>query len=44
MKTIVINGNAVEVSIETAKRIEHIASEKKIPLSEAIILCLQKVI
>lgn len=44
MKTIIINGNTVKVSVETAKRIEHIASEKKIPLSEAIILCLEKVI
>lgn len=44
MQTIEINGNAVQVSLETAKRIEHIASEKKITLSEAIVLCLQKVI
>ena len=44
MKTIIINGKAIEVSVETAKRIEHVAEERKIPFTEAINFCLEKVI
>lgn len=44
MKTILINGESVKVSIETYKRIEKTASEKDITFSEAISFLLEKVI
>lgn len=44
MKTILINGTEVRISVETFKRIEKIATEKKIPVNEAISFCLEKVI
>lgn len=44
MKTIRINGLDVQVSAETFRRIEKIAEEKKITISDAIFLCFKKVI
>lgn len=44
MKTILINGTKVQISAETFKRIEKIATEKNIPFSQAISFCLEKVI
>lgn len=44
MKTILINGTRVRVSIETFKRIEKIAQEKNIPFPVAVSYCLEKVI
>lgn len=39
-----INGTSVEVSAETYKRIEKIASAKKMTFTEAVSFCLEKVI
>lgn len=44
MRIVVINGCAVEITSETFKRIERIATARKISISEAIIFCLEKVI
>lgn len=44
MYEIVINGISVKISIETKRRLEKIAAEKKITVEEAVSFCLQKVI
>lgn len=44
MKTILINGEGVQVSIETYQRIVKIAKSEKLTFSDAVIFLLQKVI
>lgn len=44
MTQITINGKGVTVGVETLRRIEKVAEEKKIPVEEAVSLCLEKVI
>lgn len=44
MTKIIINGRTVDVGVETLRRIEKIAEEKKITLTEAVSFCLEKVI
>lgn len=44
MHRIVINGEVVDVTAETMKRIERLATEKKLEVAQAIEFCLEKVI
>jgi hypothetical protein len=44
MRTIRINGKKVRIPVETMKRIERVAAQKKISTGEAVEFCLQKVI
>ena len=44
MKTIRINGNDVQVSAETFKRIEVVARRKKMTFAKAVEFCLERVI
>lgn len=44
MKTILINGKSVEVAPEVYQRIKKIAAAKKIPFSQAVVFCLEKII
>ena len=43
MRNIIINGTTVKVSQSTFMRIEKIANERRITLSEAVLYCLEKV-
>lgn len=44
MKTIMINGRAVDITRETYQRIAKVATAKNLTLPEAVVFCLQKVI
>ena len=44
MKTIRINGESVRVTVETFRRIARFAKSKKVSISKAVELCLQRVI
>ena len=44
MKTIIINGHKVRIELATFRRIEKVAEKKKITFSDAVFLCLEKVL